>query len=124
MNGYIAELLLKYNHPKPLKLQHAPHAHRPIVYGATTQLIPDADTSPLLDDKEIKQIQGIIGSLLYYARAVDNKLLATLSTISSQQAKATENTKKEVHQLLDYVATYPSNGITYRASSMVLAVAR
>jgi hypothetical protein len=59
--------------------------------------------------------------LLYYARAVNNKLLATLSTISSQQAHATENTAKTVSQLLDYVATHPNDGITYRASSMVLA---
>ena len=65
-------------------------------------------------------MQGIIGSLLYYARAVDNKLLATLSALSSQQAHATKNTETLVAQLLDYVATYPADGITYRASSMVL----
>jgi hypothetical protein len=55
-------------------------------------------------------IQGIVGALL-----------ATLSAISSQQVHATVNTATAVHQLLDYVATYPSDGITYRASSMVLA---
>lgn len=62
-----------------------------------------------------------MGSLLYYAQAVDNKLLVALSAISSQQPKATENTARAAHQLLDYVATYPSDGITYRASSMILA---
>ena len=121
MNRYIADMLLKYNHPKPSKPQHSPHAHRPITYGAKEQVLPEDDNSPPLEADEVTRIQGIIGSLLYYARAVDNKLLATLSTISSQQAKATENTKKAVHQLLDYVATYPLDGITYRASSMVLA---
>ena len=69
----------------------------------------------------IKRIQCIIGSLLYYAQAVDNKLLATLSAISSQQEKATENTAKAVNQHLDYVATYPSDGITYHARDMILA---
>eukprot|EP00804_Cyclotella_cryptica_P011136 CCRYP_020838-RA/>CCRYP_020838-RA protein AED:0.39 eAED:0.39 QI:0/0/0/1/1/1/3/0/399 len=68
-----------------------------------------------------KRIQGIVGSLLYYARAVDNKLLVALSTISSQQTAATQNTAAAVHQLLDYVATYPSDGIACRASSMILA---
>jgi hypothetical protein len=121
MKDYINNLLIKYNHPKPRKPQHAPHAHREIVYGAKEQLLPEADTSPPLDDEGIKRIQGIVGSLLYYARAVDNKLLATLSTISTQQAKATKNTEKAVSQLLDYVATYPNDGITYRASNMVLA---
>jgi hypothetical protein len=117
----INDLLLKYNHPKPCKPQHSPHAHREIIYGAKQQTLPDADTSAPYDSDDIKRIQGIFGSLLYYARAVDNKLLATLSTISSQQATATENTAKTVNQLLDYVATYPSDGITYRASSMILA---
>ena len=121
MNDYIDTLLLKYNHPRPRKPQHSPHAHREIVYGAKEQLLPDADTSPPLTAAGVKRIQGIVGSLLYYARAVDNKLLATLSAISSQQAHATENTAKAVTQLLDYVATYPSDGITYRASNMVLA---
>jgi hypothetical protein len=90
-------------------------------YGATTQLAPAEDISEPLDAAGIKRIQGIVGSLLYYARAVDNKLLTTLSAIGAQQAKATENTAKAVHQLLDYVATYPSDGITYRASNMILA---
>ena len=120
MQGYI-DRLLKYDHPRPRKPQQSPHAHREITYGAKEQLVPEADNSQPLDDAGVKRIQGIIGSLLYYARAVDNKLLATLSTISSQQAKATKNTAKAVHQLLGYVATYPHDGITYQASNMVLA---
>ena len=121
MQDYITNLLLKYNHPQPRKPQHSPHAHRDITYGAKEQLLPDPDKSAPLDDAGVKRVQGIIGSLLYYARAVDNKLLATLSTISSQQAHTTENTAAAVNQLLDYVATYPNDGITYRASSMILA---
>eukprot|EP00804_Cyclotella_cryptica_P025032 CCRYP_015948-RA/>CCRYP_015948-RA protein AED:0.28 eAED:0.33 QI:0/0/0/0.75/1/1/4/0/587 len=81
---------------------------------------PDKDTSDLLDDNGIKRIQGIVGALLYYARAVDNKLLYTLSDIGSDQAAATTRTNQKVHQLLDYCATYPNDGITFRASDMVL----
>ncbi|KAL7425592.1 hypothetical protein ACHAXH_000063, partial [Discostella pseudostelligera] len=121
MSNYIADLLLKFNHPPPKKPQHAPHAHREIVYGAKEQLLPDADASPPLDEAGVKRVQAIVGSLLYYARAVDNKLLATLSAISSQQANATKHTERAVNQLLDYVATYPNDGTTYRASTMVLA---
>ena len=121
MTGYIADVLLKYNHTRPTKPQHAPHACRTITYGAREQLLPDKDTSPPLSAAGIKRIQAIIGSLLYYARAVDNKLLATLSSLSAQQAQATENTDKAVKQLLEYVATYPADGVTYRASTMTLA---
>ena len=121
MQGYIADILAKYQHTAPHKPQHAPHAHTPIAYGATTQLVPDHPEETILSPTATKRIQGIVGSLLYYARAVDNKLLATLSAISSQQAAPTARTLAAVHQLLDYVATYPNDGITYRATSMVLA---
>jgi hypothetical protein len=58
--------------------------------------------------------------LLYYVRAVNNKLLVALSAIAARQSCATVATKQAVHLLLDYVATYPSNGIIYQASDMVL----
>ena len=121
MNGYISDILTKYGHPKPSTPQHAPHKHREIIYGSKSQLEPESDSSPRLSEDGIKRIQGIVGSLLYYARAVDNKLLATLSTIGAQQANATANTQRAVEQLLDYVATYPNDGTTYRASGMILA---
>ena len=69
----------------------------------------------------MKHVQTIVSSLLYYVREVDNKLLGTISAISSKQASATENTLLTVNQLLDYVATYPDNEITYKASTMILA---
>ena len=63
-----------------------------------------------------------MGSLLYYACAVDNKVLVTLSTISIsvRQAKATVNTKACVKILLDYMATYPNGRIVYQASDTIL----
>jgi hypothetical protein len=125
MDGYINEVLIRYGHPKPTKPQHSPHKHRKIVYSANAQLqLVEVDTSPQLDDEGIKWVQGISSSLLYYARAVDSKLLytiSTISTISAQQASATINTLVTVNKLLNHVATYPSNGITFKASNMILA---
>ena len=112
MKGYINDLLTKYNHPYPAKPQHSPNPHTPIDNGKSILMAPIPDTSPILPAPDIKRIQGIIGSLLYYARAVDNKLLATLSTISAQQLNAIARMAQAVNQLLD-VATYPSDGITY-----------
>ena len=66
-------------------------------------------------------MQGIVGALLYYARAVDNTLLVALNAIGTQQAAATEETYASVSKLLDYVATYPNNGTIYRSRDMVLA---
>ncbi len=51
---------------------------------------------------------------------MDNKLLVAISAISSRQAQATVATDQAVHYLLDYVATYPNDGIVHRASNMIL----
>lgn len=121
MNDYIADLLLKYGHKTPSKPQLSPHPHRAINYGAKQQLAAEEDTSAKLNIAGIRRIEGIVGALLYYGRAVNNKLLVALSTLGSQQASATEQTNTNTNQLLDYVATYPDDGIVYRSSSMILA---
>jgi hypothetical protein len=104
----------------PTKCQLSPHKHHKIIFGQTTQLTHVNPYSPPLSTEGDKRVQGIIGALLYYPRTVDNKLLATLSTLSSQQATATEATNVAMNQLLDYLATYPDNGTTYRASDVIL----
>ena len=61
-----------------------------------------------------------MGALLYYARAVDKKLLVAISTIDGQQVAATDKTNEAIKQLLDYCSTYPNDGIVYRSSDMIL----
>jgi hypothetical protein len=123
MKKYIHNLLVKFDHPQPLKPQLSPHKHRAIQYGAKVQKAMEEDTGAPLNVGGVKHVQGIVGALLllYYARAVDNKLLVALNAIGTQQAKATEATDEAVSQLLDYVATYPNDGTIYRSSNMVLA---
>ena len=77
--------------------------------------------SPPLNDKGIKRVQLIVGSLLYIGRSVKNKLLVALSAIGVQRAAATEETKDAIEQLLEYVTTYPDDGILFRKSGMILA---
>ena len=62
-----------------------------------------------------------MGDLLYVGREVNNKLIVALSAIGYQQAAATEDTAEAIEQLLDYVATYPNDGIIFRKSNMILA---
>ena len=101
MNTYIDKLIIKYGHPQPRKPQLSPHKHREVTYGSKEQLTPEKDTSQALDNKGNKRIQSIVGALLYYARAVDNKLLVSLSAIGAQQAASTQRTNKAINQLLD-----------------------
>ena len=119
MPGYIPKALIKFQHPHPKQAQHAPATAVPIVYGAKIQEAPK-DTSPPLAPAQIKRIQDIVGTLVYYARAVDPTLSATLSSIASRQTKGTQKLEEEVKQLLDYCATHPNSGVRYVASDMIL----
>jgi hypothetical protein len=120
MPRYIDNLLLKFKHPCPLKPQLSPYTCLPISYGTRTQFSLDEDISELLDNAHNHRIQEIIGSLLYYARAVDNKLLVVLSAFADKQSKATLATEQAVHLQLNYVAAYPNDSIIYHASEMIL----
>ena len=105
MDGYIANLLLKYGQKASAKPQLYPHRHREISYGSKEQLVAEEDTSPKINNEGIKRVQDIFGALLYYAREVHNRLLVGLGAIGAQQAAATEKTAASINKILDYVAT-------------------
>ena len=84
MYGYMLDLRKKYGLPTPKKPQYLPHKHRPINYVSKQQMAQPEDTSPSLYDKGIKQVQVIIGALLYVGRSFNNKILVGLSAIGSQ----------------------------------------
>ncbi len=71
---------------------NCPYSPEPKRYGADAQAPLPQDISRKLNEKEIKQVQKIVGSILYYARAVDMTVLMALSTIASEQTKGTERT--------------------------------
>ena len=62
-----------------------------------------------------------MGALLYVGREFNNKVLVALWSIGAQQAAATKENAAAIEQLLDYVATYPNDGIIFRKSDMRLA---
>jgi hypothetical protein len=121
MPGYVNKALKKYQHPPPTAPQDAPYALAPIQYGAKVQQVKIDTTSPL-SLVEFKRVQDIIGTLLYYAQAVDPMLLATLSTIKVQQSNGTQAVANACHQLLDYVVTYPNAGLQHHNCDIILAI--
>ena len=100
-------------HDIPFKPQHAPFRHATINYGTKQKFANSPNASPKLDDTGIKRIQAIVSALLYYGRAVENKLLVALSKLGFTQAAATKLTKTDLSQLLDYLSTYPDDCILY-----------
>ncbi len=91
-------------------------------YGVKQQFTEEADASPPLGKEEAKYVQAVAGTLLYYARAVDNTILTALSEIATEQANPTEKTLAKVKQLLDYCATQEDTVIAYNASKMILTI--
>ncbi len=96
------------------------YAPQPKKFGSEAQCPLPPDTSPHLSNANIKHVQHIIGSILYYACAVDLTVLMPLSTIASKQAKGTQQTMAKSKQLLDYLATHPDAMVCFHASDMIL----
>ena len=120
MKTYISTLLQQLKHHSLSKPTHSPHKHQIPSYGAKQQCAPNPDLSRVLSSTEQTRIQIIVGALLYYARAVDNKLLVALGSIATQTHLPTQMTQDSINQLLNYVSTYPNDGVIYRKSGMQL----
>eukprot|EP00978_Attheya_sp_CCMP212_P023019 scaffold69697_cov62-Attheya_sp.AAC.1 len=82
--------------------------------------MPGPDTTPLLPAGEQTALQQIVGTFLYYARAIDSTMLMALNSLASQQNKGTENTAKQITHFLNYCATHQDATLTFYKSDMVL----
>ena len=120
MPGYIEHALHKFQHPTPKKPQDSPYPATAKQYGVKVQLIDSINTSARLPTHEIKRLQQIIGTFLFYSHAIDPTLLTALSELSSAQATAIEATKHACQQFLDCCASHPDGSICYHASDMIL----
>ena len=121
MPGYIARALQRFMHPTPPRPEHAPHNWTAPTYGARQQFAT-MDTSPAVDSRDTKRIQEVLGTLLYYARAVDCTMIPAIGSIATQQANATKATMKAITRLLNYCATHPDAVVRYYAIDMVLYI--
>ncbi len=122
MPGYITKLLQKHKHHIPSKPQRCLYSPAPKQYGEQAQAPIPVDISSKLSPDDIKQIQQIVGSILYYAWAMDITVLMALSSIAIKQTKGTTNMMEKAKQLLDYLATNPDATIWYHTSDMIMNV--
>ena len=119
MPSYIAKLLLRF--PTPVTRASTPAVYNPPTYGSHTQYAT-TDDSAILSPSEKSYVQAVVGSLLYYARAVDPSMLPAVTAIASAQAHPTINVLAQAHRLLAYSTTFPDNSIVYHKSDMILRV--
>ena len=67
-------------------------------------------------------MQRIVGTFLYYARAVDPTIHAAINELAMSQAKPTQRTQTAAHMLMDYLFTHPNAKLRYHRSDMQLHV--
>ena len=77
-----------------MKRQLSPHRFREITYGSKVKQAPEEDSYPALDEKFVLRLQRNIGTQIYYANEVNNKLLVALIGIGAHQDSATVKTRK------------------------------
>ena len=122
MPDYVPDALTRFKRERPRKFQNAPHASTAIIYGAKQQFAKEEIESEKLDDAGKLFVQQVLGTFLYYGRAVDSTMLVALGSIATDQANPTKATMAKVDQFLDYAASQEYAIVTYHASDMVMAV--
>ena len=105
MPNYIPDALKSFKREKTNKWQGYPHQHMVPNYGAKQQFAKEESNEPVLGKENKIYIQQVLGTFLYYVRAVDPTTLFTLSAIASEQAYPTGSTMEKVDQFLDYEAS-------------------
>jgi hypothetical protein len=118
-----ATLTVRYN-TLPIVLLQSPNIHHTFgKTGAKVQRASNDEGAILVDATDSKRVQEVLGTLLYYLRAVDCTMLAAIASIGASQASATSATKttmEEITHLLNYCATHRDAVLHYHARDMVL----
>ena len=85
VTGYFQRKRTKYQNTNPKKPQHYPYQAQTIQYDTKVQQPVRYDTSAPPSDKKIKHEQDIFDAFVWYSRAYDPTLAASLSAIASSQ---------------------------------------
>ena len=90
MPGYVEKLIKRFYPTAAPKGAASPAIYMPPSYGVKGPQPAAVDDSTPLQAHEILRLQEIIGSVLFYARAVDCTMLPAINHISSEQSKPTQ----------------------------------
>jgi hypothetical protein len=120
--GYVKKKLQEYGHVMKFRIQTCPYQPEPKIFGTEVQTPLPPNTLPKLDSKGIKRIQQIVGSILYYAQAVDMIILKALSSIAVEQTNTMVKTIARCTQLLDYLSHNANANVRFYASDMILNI--
>ena len=72
--------------------------------------------------KGTRYVQAIVGSILYYSKAIEHPMLLALNKISREQATSTSNISIKLDNLLHYTSKFINTVLHIKASRMVVHV--
>ena len=123
MPGYVQQAVKKFplTDKGPTKSTDAPHPYKASKKHGLP-MTPPIENGAKLSPNAIKQLQQIVGTFLFYARAVDPTMLTALSIIATEQTQGTQSTKDKAEHFLRYAATHPNATIKYYKSDMILNI--
>jgi hypothetical protein len=110
MDGYIQKLIRRVR-PDGIKGASTPAQYHPPNYANPGEQKAATDDSPLASEENKKILQSVVGTLLYYSRAVDPTICTAVHQLGSVQSKPTENDMVKMDRLLQYVSSHSNNGI-------------
>lgn len=120
--GYIDKVLSRFQVVKSTRPVNTPSPFIPHNYGSKTPQLIHHDLSQPATTDEVKWLQQVVGSLLYYARLIDSTMLFAVNRLASAQAHATKNTIELAKHLLQYAAWHPNATIKFYPSDMQLLI--
>ena len=82
MSQCVIKALQRFQHLLNEKPTHSPAPHVPPTYGAKIQCAPVEEPSDPLCAQDIKLIQEVVGTFLYYSRAMDNTMAVAINDLS------------------------------------------
>ena len=121
--GYVQQALNKFQHEitTTQKATDAPHPYKATKKHGLPMTNP-TDNSTKLSPQAIKHLQQIVGTFLFYSRAVDPTMLTALSIIATEQTQGTHTTKAKAQHFLTYAASHPNATIKFYKSDMILKI--
>ena len=122
MPNYIKKKLQEYIHVFPNRPQYCPYLPKPKRFGSEAQAPLPPNTLPPLDAEGIKRAQQIVGSILYYAWAVNMMVVIALSSITVKQTMAKTRPMGRCIKLLDNLATNSHAQAFFHASDTIINI--
>jgi hypothetical protein len=121
MPGYIKKLLKRIR-PNGIKGARTPSIYSPPNYKHATAQTATVDATPLATLEQQKELQVVVGTLLYYARTVDPSILTVVHELGSVQAAPSLQDMLKMERLLQYTSVHQHHGLRFHASNMQLQI--